>query len=94
MSTEWMIGYVVGGVIVLLVVVLLLLMIRGAARAAVKAESIVAALESGRDNTEPLWAVSDVNNAIERITVGAAAVREHLAGKSPAPAADKSGGPT
>jgi hypothetical protein len=94
MSTGWTIGYVIGGVIVLLVVALLLLMIRGANRAAVKAESVVAALVDVRDNTEPLWAVSDVNNAIERITDGAAAVREHLAGKAAAMTTDGSGVPT
>ncbi len=81
MSTGWIIGYVVGGVIVLLVVALLLLMIRGAQRAATKAEAILAALEESRDNTAPLWAVDDVNDAVERITDGAAAVREHLATK-------------
>lgn len=81
MSTGWVIGYLIGGVLVLAVVVLLLLMIRGAHRAAVKAESILAALEESRDNTAPLWAVNDVNAAIERITAGAGAVREHLASK-------------
>ena len=82
MSTGWVIGYVVGGVLILAVVVLLLLMIRGAHRAAVKAEAILAALEESRDNTAPLWAVNDVNAAIERITAGAGAVREHLASKA------------
>lgn len=81
MSTGWVIGYVIGGVLILAVVVLLLLMIRGAHRAAVKAEAILAALEESRDNTAPLWAVNDVNAAIERITAGAGAVRAHLASK-------------
>ena len=82
MSTGWVIGYVIGGVLILAVVVLLLLlMIRGAHRAAVKAEAILAALEESRDNTAPLWAVNDVNSAIERITAGAGAVRAHLASK-------------
>ena len=53
MSTGWVIGYLVGGVLILAVVVLLLLMIRGAHRAAVKAEAILAALEESRDNTAP-----------------------------------------
>lgn len=79
MTTGWVIGYVVGVALIVVVVVLLLLMIRGAHRAAVKAESILAALEEARDNTELLWAVDDVNTAVERITAGAAAVREHLA---------------
>jgi hypothetical protein len=82
MSTGWIIGYVVTGALVLVVVALLLLMIRGANRAAVKAESILAALEESRDNTAPLWAVHGVNQAVERITEGAAAVREHVAAKT------------
>ena len=81
MSTGWIIGYVIAGVIVLAVVVLLAMMIDGARGAAVKAESILAALEESRDNTEPLWAVHDVNGAIGRITAGAAAVRQHLAAR-------------
>lgn len=88
MTTGWVIGYVIGVVLVLVVVVLLLLMIRGASRAADKAESILAALEAARDNTAPLWAVHDVNEAIEQITDGAAAVREHLVARS-APAAEQ-----
>lgn len=84
MSTGWVIGYVIGGAIVLAVVVLLLLMIKGARRAAVTAEAILASLVESQGNTDPLWAVNDVNGAIERITDGAAAVREHLASKSEA----------
>lgn len=82
MSTGWVIGYVVAAALVLVIVVLLLLMIRGAHAAAVKAEAILAALEASRDNTEPLWAVNDVNGAIDRITAGAAVVREHLASQA------------
>ncbi len=82
MSTGWVIGYVVGGAIVLAVVVLLLLMIKGARRAAVTAEAILGALTESHGNTDPLWAVNDVNGAVERITDGAAAVRRHLAAKA------------
>lgn len=82
MTTGWVIGYVVAGVLIVAVVVLLLMMIRLADRAAVKAESILEALEASRDNTEPLWAVDHVNTAVERITAGASAVREHLAAKA------------
>ncbi len=84
MSTGWVIGYIVGGVLVAVVVVLLLLMIRGATRAAAKVEAILEALEEGRDNTAPLWAVDDVNTAIERITDGTTAIREHLTNRSSA----------
>lgn len=82
MSTGWVIGYTIGGLCVLAVVVLLLLMIWGAHRAAVKAEAILTALQQCRDNTAPLWAVNDVNAAVERITDGATAVRQHLAAKA------------
>ncbi len=82
MSTGWVIGYLIGGVLILAVVVLLLLMIRGAHRAALQAESILSALQECRDNTAPLWAVNDVNNAIERITDGAGTVREQLAARA------------
>lgn len=85
MSTAWIIGYVIAGLIILLVVVLLLLMIQGARNAAVKAEAILAALHESRDNTVPLWEVNNVNKAIERITDGAGAIREHLADKHLAP---------
>ncbi|MCY4068726.1 MAG: hypothetical protein OXE79_06455 [Acidimicrobiaceae bacterium] len=78
MSSGWIIGYLIGGGLVLVVVVLLLLMIRGAHRAAVQAGAILAALQESRDNTAVLWAVNDVNSAIERISSGAGAVREHL----------------
>ena len=78
MSTGWVMGYVIGGAVVVAVVVLLLMMIRGASRAADKAEAILAALRDARDHTEPLWAVHDVNQAIDRVTAGAAAVREHI----------------
>lgn len=81
MSTVWLVGYLVAAVIILLVVVLLLLMIRGARDAAVKAEAILEALHQSRDNTAPLWEVNNVNRAIERITDGAGAIREHLAAK-------------
>lgn len=82
MPTGWVIGYLVAGFLVVVVVVLLLLMIRSATRAATKVEAIHVALEQSRDNTAPLWAVNDVNQAIERITEAAAAVRQHLAAES------------
>lgn len=81
MSTGWWIGYVIGGVLVVVVVVLLMLMIRGASRAADKAEAVLDALLEGRDHTAALWDAHDVNVAIERITDGAGAVRRHLTSK-------------
>lgn len=81
-STSWYIGWALFLVVVLLVVALLLLMIRGAHRAAIKAESIVAALDESRENTEPLWAVNDTNKTIGRITRNATAAREFLEEKT------------
>jgi len=81
-SIGWYIGWGIGLVVVLLVVALLLLMIRGAARAAVKAESIVAALAESERNTAPLWEVHTTNKTIGKITGSATAAREYLASKA------------
>lgn len=81
MLTGWLVGYTIGGLVVVVVVILLLLMIRGAHRAALKAESIVAALNEARDNTEVLWAVNDVTKTVRRITESAGTIRTHLAQK-------------
>lgn len=77
----WVIGWIIGAIVVALVVALLLLMISGASRAGVKAGNILAALESARDNTAPLWEVNTTNRTVDRITVAATAAREHLASK-------------
>ena len=77
----WIVGWVIGGVVVSLVVALLLLMIRGAHRARVKAGSIIAALESSRDNTNALWAVAATNKTATRITKAATAARQHIESK-------------
>ncbi len=81
MSTGWSIGFFIAAVITVLVVVLLLLCIRWSHRAAVKAESILSALQESRENTEVMWAVKDVNTAIRDITDHAGGIRTHLAGK-------------
>ena len=83
-SNGWYIGWGIGLVVVLLVVALLLLMIRGANRAAIKAESIVHALEVSRENTAPLWEVNTTNKTIGRITRSAADAREYLASQQQA----------
>ena len=77
----WIIGWSIGAVVVVALVVLLLLMIRGAHRAGVKAGNILAALESGRDNTAALWAVDATNKTARRITNAATAARLHLESK-------------
>lgn len=81
-SNGWYIGWGIGLVVVLLVVALLLLMIRGASRAAVKAQSIVDALAQSKVNTDPLWEVNTTNKTIGRITKSATDAREYLAAKA------------
>lgn len=78
----WLIGWIVGTVVVVVVVTLLLLMIRGAAQAAAKAESVLAALDEAKVNTLPLWEVDTTNQVATRIVVAATAAREHLAAQA------------
>ncbi len=79
MDTGWAIGLGIGTLIVVVVVVLLLLMIRGATRAAEKAEAILDALLDARDNTEGLWRLDTTNRTAGRIVEAAAKTRRHLA---------------
>ncbi|MBA3606015.1 MAG: hypothetical protein H0W46_08605 [Acidimicrobiia bacterium] len=75
----WVLGWLIGAGVVVIVVALLLLMIRGATRAAEKAEAILAALEEGRKNTLALWEVDTTNQVATRIVGAATAAREYLA---------------
>lgn len=77
-ASGWIIGWSIGLVVVLLVVVLLLLMIRGASRAAIKADAIVAALNESEANTAGLWNVDTTNRTIVDITNSARSAREYL----------------
>ncbi|GAC1602316.1 MAG: hypothetical protein NVS3B21_30440 [Acidimicrobiales bacterium] len=79
----WVLGWIIGAAVVVIVVALLLLMIRGAAKAAGKAEAIVDGLESARLNTLPLWDVDATNQTASRIVAAATAARLHLAGGGP-----------
>lgn len=65
-----------------LVVLLLVLLIRGASRAANKAEAIAAAFRESRAHTAGLWEVDTTNRTIVRITESAAAAREYLETKA------------
>ncbi|MDQ3146992.1 MAG: hypothetical protein M3R01_08705 [Actinomycetota bacterium] len=78
----WVLGWIIGGAIVVVVVALLLLMIRGAARAAGKAEAVLAALDEAKVNTLPLWEVDTTNQVATRIVEAATAAREHLASQA------------
>ncbi len=77
-----MLSWLIGAGVVVIVVVLLLLLIRGASRAAEKAEAILAALDEAKVNTLPLWEVDNTNQVATRIVVAATAAREHLASEA------------
>jgi len=74
----WIVGWAIGLAATALVVFLLVLLIRGASRAANKAEAIVAAFHESREHTAGLWEVDTTNRTIVRITESAAAAREYL----------------
>lgn len=74
----WLLGYAIGTVVVLVVVAVLLLMIRGATRTAVKAESVLAALNDSRDGTAGLWQLEATVATAERIVAAAADARASL----------------
>ena len=63
----WAIGLIAGAAVVLIVVILLVAMIVLARRINAKAQAIVAALNTARDNTAGLWDVADTNVAATRI---------------------------
>lgn len=68
--TGWYVGWAIGGVVVLVVVVLVAGILSYARRIADQAQEITAALEDTRENTDPLWAVVDVNRDLERAVGG------------------------
>ncbi len=74
----WVLSWIIGGAVVVIVVALLLLMIRGAGRAAAKADAIVEALHASRANTAGLWRVADTNATAERIVAAASGTRRAL----------------
>lgn len=82
MSAGWIIGFGVGAAVVVVVVVLLLLMISGIRAAALKAESILAALHAARDHTQGLWQTQKTKSEAIRILVAAIAAREALAARA------------
>ena len=70
MSGWWIVGWVGGVVVVALVAVLVLTITAVAHRITSQAEDITRALDGARANTEPLFAVTRTNSAIDRITRG------------------------
>jgi hypothetical protein len=71
----WWIGWSVALVVVLIAAALLLTIIGLGRRIVRQADDITAAIDGARDNTAPLFDVTDTNSAIDRITRGLRAVR-------------------
>lgn len=69
-SGNWVLGWGLGLVVVLLVAVLVLAIARLAQRVRQQAHDITQALDGTRHNTDPLWAVKETNNKLDRITSG------------------------
>ena len=80
LSTWWYVGWVVGGVVVLIAAALLLAVIFLGRRIVSQADDITLALDGTRGNTDPLWAVKQINLNIDRINKGLAAARRALTG--------------
>jgi hypothetical protein len=76
--TGWTIGFAVGAAVVLVVVILLVTMIVLARKITARAEAILAALHTARDNTEGLWDLAATNAVADRIVGGAADARNAI----------------
>lgn len=79
MSTGWLVGYVIGVVVVLIVATLAIILILQARKIGRQADDILDALERGRDNTAPLWAVDGVNRSLRTVRDAAVTARTVLA---------------
>ena len=80
MPTEWLIGYLIGGVVVLIVAALAIILILQARKIGDQALDILAALEEGRDNTKGLWDVDGVTRSLEPVRQSAREARIVLSG--------------
>ena len=80
MPTEWLIGYLIGGLVVLIVAVLAIILILQARKIGDQAMDILVALEEGRDNTRGLWDIDEVNRSLDSIRQSAREARVVLSG--------------
>lgn len=80
MSTDWLIGYIIGVAVVVIVVVLAVTLIAEARKIGHQAQEILDALTEGRDNTEGLWEVDQVNRSLEEVRSSAKAARVFAGG--------------
>ena len=74
----WIVGWVVGVSVVVVAATLLVTIIAFCRRIVGQAEDITRALDSARENTNALFAVTNTNAAVASITADLRAVREGL----------------
>jgi hypothetical protein len=82
LSGWWIFGWVVGAVVVLIAAVLLLAIIGLGRRVVRQADAITAALDGTRQNTDPLWALKDMNVNLSRVVRGLTLAREAVTSKA------------
>ena len=75
LSSYWIVGWAVGAVVVVIAATVLLVIIGTARRLQRQADEITTALDGARENTTPLFDVTNTNLAIDRITRGLRRVR-------------------
>lgn len=75
-SRPWLIGWGLGAAVVVVAAGLLLIVIGLGKRIIRQAGDITRALDGAQENTAPLFALSELNSKLERITGGLRAVRE------------------
>lgn len=80
LSTWWYVGWAIGAIVVVIAAALLLAIIFLGRRVTRQAEDITSALDGARENTDPLWAVQQININLDRVVNGLLAARRALGG--------------
>jgi hypothetical protein len=79
--TGWYVGLAIAAVTISIVVVQVALILGLARRIGSQAVAITDSLAESRDNTQPLWAVNDVNRSLRVIISSAGKARTALGGE-------------
>lgn len=82
-TMTWTLGFVIGGVVVLVVVAVVVAIIATATRIRDQVHAIIAALETTRANTAPLWQMETTTNTSAAILDLATDARHRLERQRP-----------
>ncbi len=77
LQTYWLLGVVLAAVVVVIVVVLLVAILLGARRILAAALRALAAVQSIRRNTDPLWDLTTTNKVAGELLAGALSIKRH-----------------